>query len=114
MDQTVKALSELTGAPPWPDRWLSLPEFAAELGRAGFWGRAGRGSLTEQGKRDFLAGALRALDEEGLPVWADLGGRYKHDALLTPDDFCALLRWHDAAARARGATCTLRAPPAPG
>jgi predicted GTPase len=50
--------------------------------------------------RAFLARALGAVDEEGLPVWADLGGRYKHDALLTPDDFCALLHWHDAAAGA--------------
>jgi hypothetical protein len=103
MDQTVKALSDLTGAPPWPDRWMSLPEFAAELDRAGFWGRAGVGHLPEEGKLAFLAGALRALGGEGVPVWAEVGGRYKHDALLTPADFCALLRWHDATAGARPA-----------
>jgi hypothetical protein len=85
VDATRDALERLTRSAAWPPRWLTIPEFVAELDRQGFWTQRGAG-LSERTKQCFLRFAFAwQRDRDGMPVWARVGFSYLHSRLLAEE-----------------------------
>jgi hypothetical protein len=95
MDEHVLAMSALTSSGDWPDRWLTIPEFIEWLDRLGWWKHQGLAGGTAARKGAFLRSALEVGADEGVPLWARAGARYKHVARLTDEDFRALVAFND-------------------
>src|SRR5947209_4976504 len=93
-------LSDITSSPAWPDRWMTIPAFSAELGRQGLWDALGLAGADSPARLAFLALAFLAEGTGGMPLWACIGQQYKHQGLLTATDLLRLTHWHEARARA--------------
>ena len=100
IDERIRLLDELTGGAKWPDRWMGINEFVAELTARGFWDDQIFEGLGQQDRTDFVDKTLRThvipdptWPDGHRPVWMNIGARYKHDRLLNLEDFKALVAW---------------------
>lgn len=107
IDSLVYSLEERTRSRVWPDRWMTIPEIAAELDDWCFWDSAGLAGWSAEGRESWLRRALATEEEDGRAIWLRMGRRYKHFALVRQNrgDLDDYLTWvaEQRSARARHA-----------
>jgi hypothetical protein len=95
MPTAVDLLSDLTGAPGWSPRWMTVAEIAAELDRLGFWKQPPFRGYAGKARLDFLAGILTRPGALGDQAWVQRGSQFKPAALLTEEDHALIQEWLD-------------------
>ena len=94
MHPAVDDRDQLTSSAPWPNRWMTVPEFTAELEQQGFWSRVGLAGLTDADRQRFL----RATFQARRPQLSGCGGAPLHTRIPWPRAASPILRSGSAAA----------------
>lgn len=87
MEEVTKLLIKLPYCIDWTDRWLTVPQMAEELERIGFWKETAVSTFDQDQRLQWLQQQLNSTDEEGSPIWCEIGGQYKHPHQMTDADW---------------------------